>query len=91
MRKKVVKNAQCAEKSYVRAFYAKQKINLSCTQDTIFCYLQCSQNLFYLLRFLLTENALFSRKHNSKTECEEKLEKFAKEKLVVFAKLKLKN
>ena len=48
MRKKVVKNAQCAEKSYVQAFYAKQKINLSFTQDIIFCYLQCSQNLFYL-------------------------------------------
>ena len=48
MRKKIVKNAQCTEKSYMRAFYTKQKINLSCTQDTIFRYLQCSQNSFYL-------------------------------------------
>ena len=35
MRKKVVKNAQCAEKAICfTAFYAEQRINLSCTQDT---------------------------------------------------------
>ena len=34
MRKKVAKNAQCAEESYMRVFYAEQRINLSCTQDT---------------------------------------------------------
>ena len=91
MRKKVAKNAQCAEESYMRVFYAEQRINLSCTQDTISVTYSVHKTHFTCKDFCLLKMIFFFRKHNSITECEEKLEKSEKEKLAIFAKLELKN
>ena len=60
MRKKVAKNAQCAEESYMRVFYAEQRINLSCTQDTISVTYSVHKTHFTCKDFCLLKMIFFS-------------------------------
>ena len=81
MRKKVVKNAQCAEKSYMRAFYAKQKINLSCTQDTIFRYYSVHKKHFTCKDFCLLKMIFFQENIIPKQNAKKSLKSLQKKSL----------